>query len=178
MTTSSEAKSLVFESGADGRLLSQFTLRPSKYDIAVAALSTTTLVSFFCLISSVAIWIGNKPGKPRGIDVSMLPAVMLDGDGGWEDGTPGATPNVESPEDPSLDPSLAAEASSDVTELMNIVETVQAFDDSLTGSTQFSSSVSELGVAAVSGVANDYTGLRNAGVPGSAEGTGGRPLGS
>ena len=35
----------------------------------------------------------------------MLPP----GDGGYEDGDPNATPNVESPEDASDDPSLANE---------------------------------------------------------------------
>lgn len=108
----------------------------------------------------------------------MLPSVMLDGDGGWEDGTLGATPSVESPEDASFDPSLAAEATEDVTELMGISESTEAFSDSLSGEAGFASSFSDAGFASVSGVANDYTGIRNSGTPGSAEGTGGRPLGS
>ncbi len=154
------------------------TLRPSRYDITVAALSTTTFVSLCGLVFSVAVWIGNKPTKPKRADVSLLPSVMIDGDGGWEDGTLGATPNVESPEDASLDPSLANEATSDVTELMGITETVEAFSDTLNGNAEFAATISDEGFASVSGVANDFTGFRNSGTPGSAVGTGGRPLGS
>ena len=136
-------------------------IRVTKYDIFVAALTTTSMFAVIALFALVVIWLSNlipRPPKPK---MEMLPQVMLDGDGGWEDGTPNATPNVESPEDPSLDPSLATEATNDVTELQAVTEQVMQFTE---------------GAAAIV-APNDYTGVRNTGTPGSAEGTGGRPLG-
>lgn len=169
---------LIRPEGFDRRIRPALNLRPSRHDIVVAALSTTTVVSVSALMFAVAVWIGNKPERTRLADVSLLPSVMIDGDGGWEDGTLGASPNVESPEDPSLDPSLALESTSDVTELMGITETVEAFSDVLSGNAEFATTINEEGFGSFAGVANDYTGLKNSGIPGSAEGTGGRPLGS
>lgn len=87
----------------------------------------------------------------------MLPA----GDGGFEDGDPNATPNVESPEDAAIDPSLANEET-DVTELEEVTEQVVEVAEN----------------AATMVAPNEQTDQRNTGVPGSADGTGGRPLGS
>ena len=136
-------------------------IKVTKYDIFVAAFTTTSMFTALTLLALVGIWLSNLIPKPSRQQIEMLPMVMLAGDGGWEDGTPNATPNVDSPEEPSLDPSLATEATSDVTELQAVTEQVMEFSEN----------------AAAIVAPNDYTGARNTGIPGSAEGTGGRPLG-
>ncbi len=136
-------------------------IRVTKYDTVVAAFTTTALFASISLLALVGIWWMNRIPKPSQQHIEMLPMVMMEGDGGWEDGVENATPNVDSPEEPSLDPSLATEATSDVTELQAATEQVMEFSE---------------GASAIV-APNDFTGVRNTGIPGSAEGTGGRPLG-
>ncbi|MFN9718329.1 MAG: hypothetical protein ACK58L_06535 [Planctomycetota bacterium] len=129
----------------------------TKYDIVVSTLMTSAVCAVLALFVMIMIWLSNLIPVPVSKQVEMMPA----GDGGWEDGDPNATPDVESPEDASLDPSLANEES-DVTELEQITEQVM-----------------EVAENAASIVApNEFADNRNTGNPGSAEGKGGRPLGS
>jgi len=86
---------------------------------------------------------------------------MPAGDGGWEDGTPDATPKVDSPEDATVDPSMANEET-DVTQLEEVVEQVVEVSEN----------------AATITAPNESTQSQTSGIPGSADGTGGRPLGS
>ncbi len=132
-------------------------IKLTKYDITVSALSTTALCAVLTLIVMIIIWLSNLLPTPQKKQVIMLPP----GDGGWEDGDPNATPNVESPEDATLDPSVANEET-DVTELEEVTEQIVE--------------VSENAAAVVA--PNEFTGSKNTGSPGSADGTGGRPLGS
>lgn len=132
-------------------------IKLTKYDVTVSALSTMALFAVLTLIVMICIWLSNLLPTPQKKQVIMLPP----GDGGFEDGDPNATPNVESPEDASDDPSLANEET-DVTELEEVVEQVVE--------------VSENAAAVVA--PNEFTGSKNTGSPGSADGTGGRPLGS
>lgn len=132
-------------------------IKLTKYDVAVSALSTSALCAVLALIVMIFIWLSNLLPTPQKKQVIMLPP----GDGGYEDGEPNATPNVESPEDVSFDPSLANEET-DVTELEEIVE---QFVD-----------VAENAAAVVA--PNEFTGSKHTGSPGSAEGNGGRPLGT
>ena len=132
-------------------------IKLTKYDITVSALSTSALCAVLTLIVMIMIWLSNMLPSPQKKQVVMLPP----GDGGWEDGDPNATPDVESPEDASLDPSLANEET-DVTELEEVVEQIVE--------------VSENAAAVVA--PNEFTGAKNTGTPGSADGTGGRPLGT
>ena len=136
-------------------------IKVTKYDIFVSAFTTSAMFTAMALLALVGIWLSNLIPTPSRQQIEMLPMVMLAGDGGWEDGTPNATPNVDSPEEPSLDPSLATEATSDVTELQAVTEQVMEFSEN----------------AAAIVAPNEFTGVRNTGIPGSAEGTGGRPLG-
>ena len=132
-------------------------IKMSKYDVVVSGLSTSAVCAVLALIVMIIIWLSNLLPSPPKKQVIMLPP----GDGGWEDGDPNATPDVESPEDASLDPSLANEET-DVTELEEVVEQIV-----------------EISENAASVVApNEFTGSKNTGTPGSADGTGGRPLGS
>jgi len=131
-------------------------IKLTKYDIAVSALTTTAMCAVLTLIVMIIIWFSNL--RPTQV---LKPVIMSAGDGGWEDGDPDATPNVESPEDASLDPSLANEET-DVTELEEVTEQIVE--------------VAENAAALVA--PNEYTDSKNTGMPGSADGTGGRPLGS
>ena len=132
-------------------------IKLTKYDVAVSALSTSALCAVLTLIVMVFIWLSNLLPTPQKKQVIMLPP----GDGGYEDGDPNATPNVESPEDASFDPSLANEET-DVTELEQVTEQVVEYAEN----------------AAAIVAPNEFTGSKNTGSLGSAEGTGGRPLGS
>ena len=73
-------------------------IKVTKYDVAVSALSTSALFAVLTLIVMICIWLANMLPSPQKKQVIMLPP----GDGGYEDGDPNATPNVESPEDASL----------------------------------------------------------------------------
>ena len=140
-----------------GRKMPAPHIKLTKYDVAVSTLITTATCAGLAFVVMVFIWLSNLLPAPESKAVTMLPA----GDGGWEDGDPNATPNVESPEDAALDPSLANEET-DVTELEEVVEQVTEVADN----------------AATMVAPNEFSDQRNTGVPGSADGTGGRPLGS
>jgi hypothetical protein len=123
----------------------------------VTTLITSATCAVLAFIVMVFIWLSNLLPSPVSKQVTMMPA----GDGGWEDGDPNATPNVESPEDASLDPSLANEET-DVTELEEVTEQVIEIAEN----------------AATMVAPNESKDTNTGGVPGSADGTGGRPLGS
>lgn len=149
--------SVVNSPRTSGRRMPAPHIKLTKYDVAVSTLITTATCAGLAFIVMVFIWLSNLLPAPENKTVTMLPA----GDGGWEDGDPNATPNVESPEDAAMDPSLANEET-DVTELEEVVEQVTEVADN----------------AATMVAPNEFSDQRNTGVPGSADGTGGRPLGS
>lgn len=127
----------------------------TKYEVVSSALTALALMFGIAVVTLIAIWLANRlPTKV------LLEPVMTAGDGGWEDGSPDASLNVESPEDPSSDPSLADDASE--SQLMEIT-------DPVTELTERSAEVVE---------ATSFIEPDSAGTPGSATGTGGRPLGS
>jgi len=132
-------------------------IKLTKYDVVVSTLITTATCAGLAFVVMVFIWLSNLLPSPPSRQVTMLPA----GDGGWEDGDPNSTPNVESPEDASLDPSMANEET-DVTQLEEVIEQVMDVADS----------------AATMVAPNEANDQKTGGVPGSADGTGGRPLGS
>ncbi len=130
--------------------------RVTPYDITTAGLIAAISMLGLTLITLIAIWLANL--LPTQV---VLEPQMTAGDGGWEDGDENATPDVESPEDPSDDPSVANDQS-DVTELMEITDPIMEASDS----------------AAQLVEPTSFTDASNSGNPGSAEGTGGRPFGS
>jgi hypothetical protein len=132
-------------------------IKTTRYDVAVSILLTTATCAGLAFVVMLFIWLSNLIVPPPSKAVTMLPA----GDGGFEDGDPDASPDVESPEDAVTDPSLANEET-DVTQLEEVIEQVTEVADN-----------------AASVVApNEFTQQQNSGIPGSAEGKGGRPLGS
>lgn len=132
-------------------------IKLTKYDVAVSVLQTSALIAVLTFAVMLAIWLSNLLPAPVSRKVELMPA----GDGGWEDGTPDATPNVESPEDAVPDPSLANEET-DVTQIEEVIEQVIEVAEN----------------AAVIEAPNESRQQQNTGIPGSADGTGGRPLGS
>lgn len=103
----------------------------------------------------IAIWLSNLLPE-----IEVLPVVMTAGDGGYEDGDPNETLDVESIEDPSDDPSLSNDQN--MTQLEQITEQVITLSENASQLTQ----------------PNEYTDSSAGGNPGSAEGSGGRPLGT
>ena len=133
----------------------QIKLTP--YDMVVGLLQTTALVAALTFLAMVAIWLSNRLPAPVSRKIEMMPA----GDGGFEDGAPDETPNVESPEDAVPDPSVSNEES-DVTEIEEVLEQVLEVAEN----------------ASVIEAPRESNAAESSGVPGSADGTGGRPLGS
>jgi len=130
-------------------------IKVTKYDIVVSGLSTSALFAVLTLIVMVCIWLANMIPSPQKKQVIMLPP----GDGGYEDGDPNAAPPVESPEDANEDPSTENEET-DVTEFEDVIEQITEFADdaaAIAPPTEFS---------------------KTSGIPDSADGTGGRPLGT
>ncbi|MEY3459232.1 MAG: hypothetical protein RL215_2389, partial [Planctomycetota bacterium] len=132
-------------------------IKLTRYDIAVSVMQTSALIAGLAFIVMLAIWLSNLLPTPVSKKVELMPA----GDGGWEDGTPDATPNVESPEDAVPDPSMANEET-DVTQIEEVIEQVVEVAEN----------------AAVIEAPTESTQRETSGIPGSADGTGGRPLGS
>lgn len=103
----------------------------------------------------IAIWLSNLIPEEDIIEV-----VMTSGDGGFEDGDPDESLDVESIEDPTDDPSVSNDQ--DMVQLEEITEQVVTLSETASALTQ----------------PNAYTDPNAGGNPGSAEGTGGRPLGT
>ena len=108
-----------------------------------------------CLIV-VMIWISNRMPKPP----EPVPVEMLELPGGFEDGNPDETLKVESPEPERADASMA-EVKSEQTEIESTMETALEMSESAAQQVQQQFDV----------------GVQSTGKPGSASGTGGRPLG-
>ena len=127
----------------------------TKYDVATAAQIAVFLGLLGFVGILIAIWLSNLLPEHQAI-----PMIMESGDGGWEDGSPDETLNVESPEDPSDDPSLSNDQSE--SQLEQITEQMVSLSDT----------------AATLTNPNDFSDASGGGNPGSASGTGGRPLGT
>lgn len=132
-------------------------LKVTLFDRVSSFLMATGAILALVVFVLIVIWLTNLIPKPTD---NTIPVEMVGG--GYEDGAPDETLNVESPEDPSDDPSVAEEPSEEV-ELMEMLENVVELSDNATQMV-----VTEVLV----------TGSQNKGTPGSAVGTGRRPLGS
>ncbi|MCA9049179.1 MAG: hypothetical protein KDA89_10655 [Planctomycetaceae bacterium] len=125
------------------------------YDVATSAQIAAALGLAALVGLLIAIWLSNL--LP---DNQAVPIIMEAGDGGFEDGDPNETLNVESPLDPTDDPSLSNEQ--DVSQLEQITEQVVTLSQNAAELTQ----------------PNQFTDPTGGGNPGSAVGTGGRPYGT
>ena len=130
-------------------------MRETRYDLMTSFVIATALLLAGTVILLIAVWLTNLLPEP-----STLGVQMLSGEGGFEDGLPDQTLLVESPEDPSDDPSLSNDQQE--TQVEQILDKV----------------ISATGEASQLKLPNLYTHAFSGGNPGSADGTGGRPLGS
>ncbi|MCA9060899.1 MAG: hypothetical protein KDA85_20445 [Planctomycetaceae bacterium] len=136
-------------------------IRLTSHEVATSLLYAALFIVAVTLVVLVAIFIANLTASPGPPGPDLPPTgISTQVDTGWRDVKPQATPNVESPEDPSADPSLAKDQA-DVTQLMEVAEPV----------------VVNANMAAAITEPNDFADAVDSGSPGSAEGTGGRPSG-
>ena len=132
------------------------TLKVTKYDIVTAAMIAAIIGLAMGVVSVIVIWLTNRiPTFEVEYEVEAL--VIPGGD---PDGAPDETLNVESPDPETDDPSVA-ETPSEVTEIQEMLDNVLEVSDKATQvvQEQFDSAA------------------ENSGNPGSASGTGRRPLG-
>ena len=90
-------------------------IKLTRYEVAISVLQTSGMIAVLTFGVMLMIWLSNLLPAPISKKVELMPA----GDGGWEDGSADATPNVESPEDAVPDPSMANEET-DVTQLEEV----------------------------------------------------------
>lgn len=130
-------------------------MRETAYEMATSAQIALAcgLAAFGALL--IAIWLSNLLPE-----IESLEVVMTSGDGGFEDGDPDESLDVESIEDPTDDPSVSNDQ--DVVQLEEITEQVITLSETASQLT----------------APNEYTDPNSGGNPGSAEGSGGRPLGT
>ena len=132
-------------------------MRTTQYDKASAGMLATVagLLGFTALL--VAIWFTNRlPSAPE-----PVPIEIVEMPGGYEDGEPDETLELESPEEEVPDPAIA-ETTDDQSQIQEMLETIVELSDSASQQVEM---VIQSDAAA------------NSGKVGSASGTGKRPLG-
>ena len=129
-------------------------MNETTYDVTTSAQIAIALGVALITGLLIAIWLSNLLPE-----ITTEAMVLADSTGGFEDGEPDETLDVESPEDPTDDPSLSND--------QNVTELEQITDQIVTLSENASQLVQP----------NEYTDSEAGGNPGSAEGSGGRPLG-
>lgn len=129
-------------------------MRETRYDQTSSLVIAAALVLIGSVILLISVWLSNL--LPERVSTSVT---MVAGQGATEDGELNETLDVESPEDPSDDPSLANDQQE--TQLEQVLDRM----------------VSASGAAVQFKMANDFADATSAGSPGSADGTSGRPYG-
>jgi hypothetical protein len=131
-------------------------MRVTRYDRVssfLLALVTGLALIVFCVVT---FWWANRPPPPQ----DLVPLEMLEVSGGFEDGNPEDTWELESPDPETPDASLVEEETEDVS-VEEVLDNVVELSDQATQ--QFEQVAGEA--------------ARNQGKLGSASGSGGRPLG-
>ncbi len=131
-------------------------LKTTRQDVVSSFLLATVLGLALLVIVLFAAWAATWPAAP----VEAVPVELFDVTGGYEDGAVDETLELDTPEDPSEDPSLA-EVEDDEMQVEEAIETVVELSE------ESAEQVHER-------IQQDKL---NAGPPGSASGTGRRPLG-
>jgi hypothetical protein len=130
-------------------------MRETTYDLTSAMGIAASLVLIGGVILLISIWASSF------LPENYTPGVqMIVSDGGTDDGAPDDSLDVESPEDLSDDPSLANDQQE--TQLEQTLETM----------------VSATGAVSTLNFSNELADDTSSGLPGSATGTGGQPLGA
>ena len=131
-------------------------LKVTKYDLVTATLISIVLGLVVGVGALVVIWLTNRIPQPE-VEVAVE---ILELPGGSPDGAPDETLLVESPDPETDDPSVADEVSEEQ-ELMEMLDNVMEVSDQATQVAQ----------------EQFETASQNSGKPGSASGSGRRPLG-
>ena len=130
-------------------------MRETRYDLATSLLIAAVVLMTGTVIALISVWLSNLLPERTHLGVQMIA-----GEGGFVDGSPDESLNIESPENVSSDPSLSNDQQN--TELQEVL------DHMLT----VSADASQVELPA------EFTDPDSGGNPGSAEGTGGKPLGT
>lgn len=152
-------------------------MKVTRYEVWSSVLIAITLAIGVVLVAVVSMWLATRIPKSES---RAVPVELVESPGGFEDGVAGETLRIDSPLPERADATLA-EVESDKVEvaasLDAVIETAtEAVSLDATGSESFSDSGgAQLGGGATAAAVT--LGTRNAGKPGSAKGTGGRPLG-
>ena len=131
-------------------------MKVTKYDLVTATLIAMVVGLVVGVAALIVIWLTNRIPSD-GVEV---PVEILEMPGGSPDGAPDETLLVESPDPETDDPSVADEVSEEQ-ELMEMLDNVMEVSDQATQVAQ----------------EQFETASKNSGKPGSASGTGRRPLG-
>ncbi len=131
-------------------------LAPTRYDRVVSSLLAALIALTIAVLALIVVWYSNRPPSVR----QTAPMEFVELAGGDPEGAPDETFKLESPEEETLDPSLAEVVSEEV-QVEEMLETVVELSD------KASQQVQEV----------FDTAPESAGKPGSAHGTGRRPLG-
>lgn len=131
-------------------------LRVSRYEITAAAMISGVVgLAALCAVVVAIFWVTRQPPPFK-----VTPVELVEWPGGFEDGSPDETLRVDSPEPERLDASPAEIEAKDI-EIVETLETVL----------QLSEQSAEI-------VQQQFdTGVESRGKPGSAKGTGRKPLG-
>jgi len=130
-------------------------MRETRYDLTSSLVIAAGLVLIGSVVLLVSIWLSNRLPER-----TLAAVTMVAGAGMSDDGDIDESLFVESPEDPTDDPSLSNDQQE--TELEQVLENI----------------VSATGEAAQFQLVNDFSGSDSGGSPGRADGTSGNPFGS
>ena len=131
-------------------------LQVTRYDRVSSLLMAVVIGLVLSVASLFVVWIVNRPPAP----VEDVPLELVELPGGFEDGSIEETLRLDSPEDPTQDPSLA-ETPAEESEIQEVLENVLTLSEEATQIVQ----------------EQFETDARNQGRAGSATGTGRRALG-
>ena len=131
-------------------------LRTTRYD-----LTSAVVIAVFIAVIMVTLWVTAMWLATRNVKTDSDIQVEMMNLGGYEDGAPDETLNVESPEDPRDDPAVV-DTLTEETEVQEMIENV------ITDSSRTAQQVPQ----------QTNLAQENSGKIGSAEGSGRRPLGS
>lgn len=131
-------------------------LKATSYDIVSSFLVAIVLALVIAVATLVVLWVSTWESPSQ----YAVPVERIELPGGDPDGVPNETLSVESPADPSEDPSLA-EVPEEETQVEQVLDNVLELAENATNITEQQFELSPI----------------NTGKPGSAKGTGRRPLG-
>jgi hypothetical protein len=155
----------------------QPVMKVTRYEVVSSTLIAITMAVGLLLVVVLSVWLSTRIPKTR---TSYVPVELVESPGGFEDGVAGETLRIDSPLPERADATLADVESEKVEVEASLDTVVEAANEAVSLESSGSESFSDSGggqIGAGVSAAQVTFGMRNAGKPGSAKGTGGRPLG-